>query len=86
VIDMSVDTMKRLFELKNIAGVKGRHRQHGAGVAAAAAMGEDFNQMSGEDATHHRLHGAWRPWLHLGDLERRGEAVLGFQPPGRRAT
>jgi 4-hydroxy-tetrahydrodipicolinate synthase len=44
VIDMSVDTMKRLFELDNIAGVKDATQQR-------AAMGEGFNQLSGEDAT-----------------------------------
>ena len=35
VIDMSVETMARLFELKNIAGVKDATAEHGAGLAAA---------------------------------------------------
>jgi len=48
---MSVDTMKRLYELKNIAGVKDAYREHDAGDAARAAMGDDFNQLFGEDIT-----------------------------------
>jgi 4-hydroxy-tetrahydrodipicolinate synthase len=83
VIDMSVDTMKRLWELKNIAGVKDATASMVRVSQQRAAMGEDFNQLSGEEPTlrrgrhHHRLHGAWRPRLHLGDLERRAAPVLG---------
>ncbi len=51
VIDMSVDTMKRLFELKNIAGVKDATASMVRVSQQRAAMGEDFNQLSGEDAT-----------------------------------
>jgi 4-hydroxy-tetrahydrodipicolinate synthase len=51
VIDMSVDTMRRLFELKNIAGVKDATANVVRVSQQRAAMGEDFNQMSGEDAT-----------------------------------
>ena len=51
VIDMSVDTMKRLFELKNIAGVKDATANVVRVSQQRAALGEDFNQMSGEDAT-----------------------------------
>jgi 4-hydroxy-tetrahydrodipicolinate synthase len=51
VIDMSVDTMKRLFELKNIAGVKDATANMTRVTQQRAAMGEDFNQMSGEDIT-----------------------------------
>ena len=50
VIDMSVDTMKRLFELKNIAGVKDATANVVRVSAQRAAMGPDFNQLSGEDA------------------------------------
>ncbi len=35
IVDINVDTMKRLYELKNVAGVKDAHRQHGARLAAA---------------------------------------------------
>src|SRR2546430_14774880 len=48
---MSVDTMKRLFDLKNIAGVKDATASMGRASQQRAAMGEDFNQLSGEDAT-----------------------------------
>jgi 4-hydroxy-tetrahydrodipicolinate synthase len=51
VIDMSVDTMKRLYELKNIAGVKDATANMTRVSAQRATMGEDFNQMSGEDIT-----------------------------------
>ena len=50
-LDMSVDTMKRLFELKNIAGVKDATASMVRVSQQRAAMGEDFNQLSGEDAT-----------------------------------
>ena len=78
VIDMSVDTMTRLFELKNIAGVKDATASMVRVSQQRAAMGEDFNQLSGEDATALGLHGAWRPRLHLGDVQRRAAAVLGI--------
>jgi 4-hydroxy-tetrahydrodipicolinate synthase len=51
VIDMSVDTMKRLFELKNIAGVKDATANVVRVSQQRAAMGEGFNQLSGEDAS-----------------------------------
>jgi len=51
VIDMSVDTMKRLFELKNIAGVKDATASVIRVSQQRAAMGAGFNQMSGEDAS-----------------------------------
>src|SRR6201982_3815007 len=49
--DMSVDTMKRLFELRNIAGVKDATANVVRVSQQRAAMGPDFNQLSGEDAT-----------------------------------
>jgi 4-hydroxy-tetrahydrodipicolinate synthase len=51
VIDMSVETMKRLFELKNIAGVKDATANVVRVSQQRAAMGEEFVQLSGEDAT-----------------------------------
>jgi 4-hydroxy-tetrahydrodipicolinate synthase len=51
VIDMSVDTMKRLFELKNIAGVKDATANMARTSQQRAALGPDFNQLSGEDIT-----------------------------------
>jgi 4-hydroxy-tetrahydrodipicolinate synthase len=51
VIDMSVDTMQRLYELKNIAGVKDATASMVRVSQQRAAMGEGFNQLSGEDAT-----------------------------------
>src|SRR5215470_1969692 len=51
VIDMSVDTMKRLFELKNIAGVKDATASMVRVSQQRQEMGAGFNQLSGEDAT-----------------------------------
>jgi 4-hydroxy-tetrahydrodipicolinate synthase len=51
VIDMSVDTMKRLFELEKIAGVKDATANVVRVSQQRAAMGTGFNQLSGEDAT-----------------------------------
>lgn len=50
-IDMSVDTMKRLFELENIAGVKDATANVARVSQQHQAMGAGFNQLSGEDAT-----------------------------------
>ncbi len=51
VIDMSVETMKRLFELRNIAGVKDATANVIRVSQQRAAMGPGFNQLSGEDAS-----------------------------------
>ncbi|HEX2724810.1 MAG TPA: 4-hydroxy-tetrahydrodipicolinate synthase [Beijerinckiaceae bacterium] len=51
VIDMSVDTMKRLYELKNIVGVKDATANVARVSLQRQAMGPDFIQLSGEDAT-----------------------------------
>ncbi len=51
VVDMTVDTMARLFELKNIAGVKDATANVIRVSQQRAAMGADFNQLSGEDAS-----------------------------------
>ena len=51
VIDMSVDTMARLFELKNIVGVKDATGQIDRVSLQRAKMGADFIQLSGDDST-----------------------------------
>ncbi|MEA2952081.1 MAG: 4-hydroxy-tetrahydrodipicolinate synthase [Alphaproteobacteria bacterium] len=51
VVDMSVETMQRLFELDNIAGVKDATANVIRVSQQRAAMGADFNQLSGEDAS-----------------------------------
>ena len=51
VIDMSVETMARLFELANIAGVKDATAKIERVSLQRHAMGPEFNQLSGEDAT-----------------------------------
>jgi len=51
VIDMSVETMARLYELKNIAGVKDATANLARASLQRQVMGPDFIQLSGEDAT-----------------------------------
>ena len=51
VIDMSVETMARLYALKNIAGVKDATAKIDRVSQQRHAMGPDFNQLSGEDGT-----------------------------------
>ena len=51
VVDMSVDTMARLFELKNIIGVKDATADLDRVKEQKLKMGPDFLQLSGEDAT-----------------------------------
>ena len=49
VIDMSVDTMARLFELKNIVGVKDATGDLNRVSQQKEKMGEDFIQLTGND-------------------------------------
>ena len=51
VVDMSVDTMARLFKLKNIVGVKDATANLARVSQQRTALGKDFIQLSGEDAT-----------------------------------
>jgi 4-hydroxy-tetrahydrodipicolinate synthase len=51
VIDMNVATMARLFALPNIVGVKDATANMARVSQQRAALGEDFCQLSGEDAT-----------------------------------
>ena len=51
VVDMSVDTMARLFELKNIVGVKDATGDLDRVEQQKKKMGPDFIQLSGEDGT-----------------------------------
>lgn len=51
VVDMSVATMARCYELKNIAGVKDATANLARPSQTRAALGPEFCQLSGEDAT-----------------------------------
>ena len=51
VVDMSVETMSRLFELKNIIGVKDATADLNRVDQQRKMMGPDFVQLSGEDGT-----------------------------------
>ncbi|EIM28304.1 4-hydroxy-tetrahydrodipicolinate synthase [Microvirga lotononidis] len=51
IIDMSVETMARLYELKNIVGVKDATANMARVSLQRQVLGTDFIQLSGEDAT-----------------------------------
>jgi len=51
IVDMTVETMQRLAELPNIVGVKDATADLVRPALTKAAIGEDFAQLSGEDAT-----------------------------------
>ncbi len=51
VVDMSVATMARCYELKNIVGVKDATANLARPSQTRAALGPEFCQLSGEDAT-----------------------------------
>ena len=51
IVDMSVDTMARLFKFKNIVGVKDATADMARVSQQRAALGHEFIQLSGEDAT-----------------------------------
>lgn len=51
VVDMSVATMARCYELKNVVGVKDATANLARPSQVRAALGPDFCQLSGEDAT-----------------------------------
>ncbi len=51
VVDMSVDTMTRCFALKNVVGVKDATANLARTSQQRLAMGQEFNLLSGEDAT-----------------------------------
>ncbi len=51
IVDMSVETMARLAELPNIVGVKDATADLTRPALTRQAMGPDFAQLSGEDAT-----------------------------------
>ncbi len=51
IVDMSVATMARCFELKNVVGVKDATANLARPSQQRAAMGPEFCQLSGEDAT-----------------------------------
>ncbi len=51
IVDMSVETMARLYELKNIVGVKDATANITRASVQRQVLGSDFIQLSGEDAT-----------------------------------
>jgi len=51
IVNMSVDTMARLYELPGIVGVKDATADLTRVSLQRAAMGPEFNQLSGEDGT-----------------------------------
>ncbi len=56
VIDMSVDTMARLFELKNIVGVKDATGDLNRVDDSLKKMGKEFIQLTGEDGNAYEFN------------------------------
>lgn len=56
VIDMNVDTMSRLYELKNIIGVKDATGDLNRVDAHLKAMGKDFLMLTGNDENAHEFN------------------------------
>ena len=86
IVDINVDTMKRLYRAQEHRRREGRDRQHGARVAAARGDGRGLQPALRRGHHGARLQRPWRPRLHLGDVERRAAAVLGIPggvPEGR---
>src|SRR3979411_3475043 len=77
VVDLSVETMTRLFELKNIIGVKDATANLARVSQQRHAMGPDFVQLSGEDMTALAYMAAGRGvWLFVSADERNEEVRL----------
>ncbi len=76
VVDMSVDTMTRLFKLPNIVWRQGCHRQSRPRQPAARGDGHRLRPALRRGRDRTRLQCTRRPGLHLGDGERRARALL----------
>ena len=86
VIDMSVETMARLFEVKKHHRRQGCHRQHEPGEPPAADDGAGFPATVRRGCHGARLHGPWRARLHLGHGECRARAFArSSRPPASPA-
>ena len=75
VVDMSVQTMARCYELKNVVGVKDATANLARPSQTRAALGPDFCQLSGEDATALGFMAHGGAGLHFRRLERRAAAL-----------
>ena len=51
IVDMSLETMNKLFQIKNIIGVKDATSDISRVFKYKSIIGDSFNQLSGEDAT-----------------------------------
>ena len=51
IVDMSLETMNKLFQIKNIIGVKDATSDISRVFKYKSILGDSFNQLSGEDAT-----------------------------------
>ena len=81
VVDMSVDTMTRLFELKNIAGVKDATANLARRVAAAPRDGAGFHPALRRGHDGARLYGGGRTRLHLGGRNVAPKLCADLMPP-----
>ena len=76
VVDMSVATMARLFELRNIAGVKDATASPVRVSQQRLTSRRRVQPAFGRRCHRACLHGPRRAWVHFGDFECRPEALL----------
>ncbi len=80
IVEISVETMARLSKVANIIGVKDATSNMARPSRERLVCGPDWRHDLGRGCDHARLHGPWRPWLHLGHGQCGAEAV--FAVPG----
>ncbi len=78
VIDMSVETMKRLSEFEEHRRREGCDRQYRAHLAATRGDGAGFHPAFRRRSHRARLYGGWRAWLYFRRLEHRAAALRRF--------
>ena len=71
VVDMNINTMSRLFELKNIVGVKDATGDLDRVKKQKEKMGPDFIQLSGEDGSALEFNLKRWSWMYISISKRR---------------
>ena len=75
VVDMSIDTMKRLVRIEEYRGRQGCDRQSRPHRPAAPGAWPGLHPALRRGYDGARGDGAWRPWLHFGHLECRAATL-----------
>ena len=81
IVEISVETMARLSKHPNIIGVKDATANLMRPTRERQRLRQGLAADLGRGRHGAGLHGAWRPWLHLGDGQCRAQALR--RVPGR---